>query len=260
MTYPNRRCRPVHIFVAGKGQFLSGVIFCLAFFFSAGAAWAEESTPDTNAILAELQASMASFSVVVPVDTATGERRLAQTEAGGVSITRPFAYLDIDAAYVDALRSGAADTTEARIVSAVDLILSGEDHVWLTSERQAEKAGTPQDAPPVFLVQFASGESVNIDTGGVFRTPLFVRYEDAEALAQRARTSLQQAGDTEEISIVPTPFLSVVQGVLSGEYTGLYFVSPKANRNWLRQVEAGEKLISRYETEADIAARELYEE
>lgn len=260
MTYTNLLRRGVRVSCGVRRKFLSGVILIFAFFFNAGPAWAEEAAPDANAIIAELQAAMASFSVIVPVDTATGERRLAQTEAGGFTIARPFAYLDMDAAYADALRSGAAETTEARIVSAVDLILSGEDHVWLTSERQAEQAGTTQDAPPLFLVQFASGESVNIDTGGVFRTPLFVRYEDAAALAQRAKTSLQQAGDTEEISIVPTPFLSVVQGVLSGEFDGLYFVSPKANRNWLAQVEAGEKLISRYETEADIAVRELYEE
>lgn len=260
MTYTNLLRQGVRVSRGVGRNFLSGVIFTFALFFNAAHAWAEETAPDANAIIAELQAAMASFSVIVPVDTATGEPRLAQTEGGGVTVTRPFAYLDIDAAYIDALRAGVTETTEARIVSAVDLILSGEDHVWLTSERQAEQAGTPQDAPPVFLVQFASGESVNIDAGGVFRTPLFVRHEDAEALAQRAKTSLQQAGDSEEISIVPTSFLSVVQGVLSGEYTGLYFVSPKANRNWLRQVEAGEKLLSRYETEADLAARELYEE
>lgn len=245
---------------AAPPRVLSGLILSLLLIFGAGAVQAEEAAPQVNPIVAEIQAAMASFSAIVPVDTATGEPRLAQNEAGGGTVTRPFAYLDMDAAYIDMLGAGLADMTEARIVGAADLILSGGDHIWLTSQRQAERAGTTPEAPALFLVQFASGEAVNIDTGGVFRTPLFVRYQDAEALARRAQASLPKSGEAEEISITITPFLSVVQGMLSGEFSGLYFVSPSANRNWLRQVEAGETLISRYETEASLAARELYED
>ncbi len=221
---------------------------------------AEEAAPADNPVVTELRAAMATFSVIVPVDTATGEPRLAQNEAGGVTVTRPLAYLDMEAAYIAMLRAGLADSTEGRVIGAADLILSGGDHVWLTSEQQAERAGTTPDAPVLFLVEFGSGDAVNLDIGGASRTPLFVRYEDAEALALRAQASLQQAGETEEVSISTTPFLSVVQGIVSGEFRGLFFVSPAANRNWLRQVEAGEKLISRYETEANIAMREFYEE
>ena len=258
-TYTNNKLCSRRVPVRRAWVF-SGVLIALCFALVSPAAVAREAPEQAeSAGFSELRRALEGFIVILALEPTSGEMLKVRSEPGGVEIIRPLVYLDVEAAYVDWLGGTIPQAHAVVAANAVDVIIETQGAaVWVVGDFDASKAQVAIDQPALFYVETADEQPILQAFGDGQRMPMFVSYNDAARLLDKARQSMTSPDGTPiELKIGQSDMMGTLQTIISGQISGVRLVSPGANLRWAEENQRGLKTLDGYITDADLAAREL---
>ncbi len=241
-----------------RGRFLRaipGLVMALGLAFAAAPAQARETPAQTeSAGFAELRRALDGFFVILAIDPASGEMLKVRSEPGGVEIIRPLVYLDVEAAYADWISGTVPQSHAVVAANGIDVIIETQGTaVWMVGDFDASKAQVAIDQPALFYVATADDQPVLQTFSDGQRLPMFVSYNDAAHLLDKAKQSMTGL----ELKIEQSDMMGTLQAIITGEVIGVRLVAPGSNLRWAQENQRGVRTLDGYVTEADLAMQAL---